>query len=300
MKKRLIFIASILLALCIMLSSCSFLPQTPPNNEPEAPIQLEDVPAYDGKHAYIAINGNVPFFTDEEKATVKSFESYSELDSLGRCGVAFACIGKDLMPTDERGSLSYDPTGWVQAKYDGQYLYNRCHLIGWQLTGENNNKQNLMTGTRYFNIEGMLTFEDMVADYIKETNNHVMYRVTPIYASEYDMLASGALLEAWSVEDDGDGICFNVYSYNVQPGIVLNYLNGNSYKEGEAPTEDPDNTEPAEVTYVLNTSSKKIHKPDCRYAESMSEANKEVFTGDIQQKISDGYTVCGTCNPLGK
>ena len=163
-----------------------------------------------------------------------SFEEYGELDDLGRCTVTFACVGVDLMPTEERGSISgVKPSGWHTVKYEfisGNYLYNRCHLIGYQLTGENANKKNLITGTRFLNIEGMLPFENMVADYVTETGNHVMYRATPIFEGK-NLLASGVLLEAWSVEDNGEGICFNVYAYNAQPGVIIDYATGESYAE---------------------------------------------------------------------
>ena len=199
-----------------------------------APISLDEIPEFNGVDADITINQGVPFFTGEE-ITDESFEEYADLDSLGRCGVAFACIGRDLMPTDKRGDInSVYPSGWEQAKYDadivpGGYLYNRCHLIGWQLTGENANKENLITGTKYINIEGMLKFENMVADYIKETDNHVMYRVTPIYEGD-NLVASGVLMEAYSVEDGGE-LQFCVYCYNVQPGIFIDYATGESYLE---------------------------------------------------------------------
>lgn len=187
------------------------------------------VPAY-SKKAYVEINNNKPFFADFELKE-ESYESYSDLDSLGRCGVAEACVGKDIMPTEERGTIgSIKPTGWHTVKYqgiDGNYLYNRCHLIGYQLSGENANTKNLITGTRYMNNEGMLPFENMVADYIKENDNHVLYRVTPIFEGD-NLLASGVLIEAKSVEDNGDGIEFCVYCYNVQPGITINYANGES------------------------------------------------------------------------
>lgn len=191
---------------------------------------LESIPEWDGETAYVIINDNVPFFTDEEKVT-QSYESYGELDGLGRCTVCIACIGIDLMPTEDRGSIgSVKPSGWQTVKYDfisGNYLYNRCHLIGYQLTGENANKQNLITGTRFLNIDGMLTFEDMIADYIKETENHVMFRVTPIFEGD-NLVASGVLMEAWSVEDEGEGICFCVYAYNCQPGVIIDYATGES------------------------------------------------------------------------
>ena len=185
--------------------------------------------SYDGT-PYAVVNDNDPVFTEEDKTT-NSYEFYSPLDALGRCGYAYADIGQDLMPTEERGSISsVKPTGWDSVKYDivsGKYLYNRCHLIGWQLTGENANKQNLITGTRYLNVDGMLPFEDAVAAYVKETGNHVLYRVTPVFTGD-NLLADGVLIEAESVEDGGAGVCFCVYCFNVQPGIILDYATGGS------------------------------------------------------------------------
>ena len=193
---------------------------------------LDLVPEYSGD-PHVVINNNAPYFTEDDFIET-SYEYYSELDDLGRCGEAIANIGQDLMPTEKRGSIgSVKPTGWHTIKYDivdGKYLYNRCHLIGYQLTGENANTKNLITGTRYLNIEGMLPFENMIADYIKETNNHVLYRVTPIF-EENNLVASGVLIEAQSVEDNGEGIMFNVYCYNVQPGVIINYLDGSSSLE---------------------------------------------------------------------
>ena len=171
----------------------------------------------------MAVNDNVPYFSDDDYTT-QSYEYYSDLDNLGRCGIAMACIGQDLMPTEDRGSIGQvKPTGWHTVKYDcvdGKYLYNRCHLIGFQLSGENANTKNLITGTRYMNVDGMLPFENMVADFVKETNYHVLYRVTPIYDGK-NLVANGVQMEAYSVEDDGDGICFNVFVYNAQPQISI-------------------------------------------------------------------------------
>ena len=199
-------------------------------------IDVDRIPKYSNK-PYVVINNNKPFFTKEEINLAKdSFEKYSELDNLGRCGVAIASVGLDIMPTEKRQSIgSVKPTGWQTVKYDsvdGKYLYNRAHLIGFQLTGENANKKNLITGTRYFNVEGMLPFENMVSDYVKETKNHVLYRVTPLFYKN-NLVASGVLMEAISVEDNGEGILFNIYSYNVQPGIKIDYTNGKSYKIAE-------------------------------------------------------------------
>lgn len=195
-------------------------------------IQLEDIPAYAGS-PFVEINQNIPEF-DEADMSTTSFERYSSLDFRGRCGVAYANIGRDLMPTEERGSISsVTPSGWNNKKYDNVdqgYLYNRCHLIGYQLSGENANEKNLITGTRYLNVDGMLPLENMVADYVKETGNHVLYRVTPIFEGK-NLVASGVQMEAKSVEDDGVGVQFNVYCYNVQPGIEIDYATGESWSK---------------------------------------------------------------------
>lgn len=201
-------------------------------------VSLDAIPAYDGK-AYVAVNNNEPFFTDSDMITT-AFENYSDLDSLGRCGVAYANICKDIMPTEERGKIGMiKPSGWHTVKYDvikDRYLYNRCHLIGYQLSGENANPKNLITGTRYLNVEGMLPFENLVADYVNNTGNHVLYRVTPMFSGS-NLVANGVLIEAKSVEDNGGGILFNVYCYNVQPGVGINYENGDSWLDGTTPQE---------------------------------------------------------------
>lgn len=201
-------------------------------------VSLDAIPAYDGK-AYVAVNNNEPFFTDSDMTTT-AFENYSDLDSLGRCGVAYANICKEIMPTEKRGKIGMiKPSGWHTVKYDvikDRYLYNRCHLIGYQLAGENANPKNLITGTRYLNVEGMLPFENLVADYVNNTGNHVLYRVTPMFSGS-NLVANGVLIEAKSVEDNGGGILFNVYCYNVQPGVGINYENGDSWLEGTAPQE---------------------------------------------------------------
>lgn len=191
-----------------------------------------NIPDYSGKK-YIKLNSNAPEFKKNERTT-KSYESYSDLDALGRCGGAKACIGKDIMPTEKRGAIGMvKPTGWHTVKYDcvdGKYLYNRCHLIAYQLTGENANRKNLITGTRYFNVEGMLPFEEMVGDYVRETGNHVLYRVTPVYDGN-NLVAKGVQMEAESVEDKGKGIKFNVFVYNVQPGVEIDYATGESWRK---------------------------------------------------------------------
>lgn len=211
-------------------------PQNPqiPEQASSFSLQLEDIPEYSGQ-PYIVLNENIPGFTRDEMITA-SFELYGNLDELGRCTVAYANVGTDLMPTEKRGSISsVKPSGWHSVQYDnvdGKSLYNRCHLIGFQLTGENANKKNLITGTRYLNVEGMLPFEDMIADYVKETNNHVLYRVTPIFQDDF-LVADGVQMEAWSVEDEGEGVCFHVFAYNVQPGIGIDYATGESWLADE-------------------------------------------------------------------
>ena len=281
-------------------------------------FSLSDVPAYSGK-AYTSVNGNVPYFSAAE-LTTQSFETYSDLDSLGRCGVTYACIGKDLMPTEERGSIGMvKPTGWHTVRYDdlvdGKYLYNRCHLIGYQLTGENANTKNLITGTRYLNIEGMLPFENMVADYIQETNNHVLYRVTPIFEGN-NLLANGVLMEGYSVEDKGAGVSYCVFAYNVQPGIEIDYATGESKLADSAqqeeqktatvtptPSPEPEKQEPAtgseasQADYILNTNTKKFHYPTCSSVNDMKEKNKQEFFGTRDETIALGYSPCGRCKP---
>lgn len=258
-------------------------------------FSLEDIPEFSCE-PYVVLYENQPSFTDED-ITASSYEYYSQLDILGRCGYAMACIGRDLMPTEPRESISsVKPSGWVQAQYDwidGGSLYNRCHLIGFQLTGENANELNLITGTRYCNVEGMLPFENMVADYVEETDNHVLYRVTPIF-SEKELVARGVQMEGWSVEDNGEGICFNVYVYNNQPGVTIDYLTGSSYPNQIVETtallqEDSD--------YILNTGSLKFHSADCRQGQSIKSANKELFSGEKDELTERGYTAAKCCNP---
>ncbi|MBQ1281578.1 MAG: DNA/RNA non-specific endonuclease [Oscillospiraceae bacterium] len=194
-------------------------------------FSLDEVPEYSGELEYF-LNGNVPLFTEED-LTTESFETYSELDELGRCRVAYACVGEDIMPTEERGSISHvKPTGWVQNQYDfvnGKSLYNRCHLIAHQLTGEDANWMNLITGTRTMN-EAMIPYENMVADYVRETGEHVLYRVTPIFDGD-ELVARGVQMEALSVEDNGESVCFHVFLYNVEPGVVIDYATGENWEE---------------------------------------------------------------------
>lgn len=311
--KRILNILTLLLALTLILSSvtgCSF-------SDNSQPISLDEIPEFDGKTAYVKINGGKTFFTEEDMTTT-SYEKYAELDSLGRCGVTIACIGTDIMPTEDRGSIGMvKPTGWHTVKYDivdGKYLYNRCHLIGYQLTGENANKQNLITGTRYMNVDGMLPFENMVADYVKEYENHVLYRVTPIFEGS-NLVAHGVLIEAKSVEDNGAGLEFCVYVYNNQPGIIIDYRNGESKlddgtkfpENNEEATPDanpdttPDTTPDESATYIINKNTQKVHTEDCRYAKDMKPENKEVYTGSLDELLSDGdFSPCGTCKPENK
>ena len=280
----------------ILLTFCSCGVNSATVSSEEQISSVSDIPEFDDK-AYITINDNEPEF-DEDDLVTESYELYSELDHLGRCGVAIACIGIDIMPTEERGAIGQvKPSGWQTVKYDnvdGKYLYNRCHLIGYPLTGENANTRNLITGTRYLNIEGMLPFENMIADYVKETENHVIYRVTPIFKGD-NLVASGVQMEAISVEDNGEGICFNVYAYNNQPGIIIDYSDGGSSLEGEENTESLENI----ITqgYVLNMNTKKFHNFDCGLAEEIKENNKKEFFGEREELISDGYSPCKNCNP---
>ena len=275
-------------------------------SDSESYVTVDDVPAYSGE-PYVEVNDNQPEFTEEELTTV-SYEEYSELDELGRCQSTEACIGQDLMPTETRESISsVKPTGWKNKSYDtvdGGYVYNRCHLIGFQLTGENANEENLITGTRYMNVEGMLPFEDEVAAYIKETDNHVMYRVTPVFEGD-DLIASGVQMQAESVEDDGAGISFNVYVYNVQPYVVIDYRTGENWEgdeiaEPEGKWADGTEAEPSdtkEQMYILNKNTKKFHKPECSGAKKIKAKNKGEYTGSRQTLIDEGYEPCGNCNP---
>lgn len=283
-------ILTIFLVFCLIFSACG----TAAGNTGKI-IDIASVPDYCGE-PYAVINGNVPEFSEDE-LTTEPFESYSELDMLGRCGTAYANVCREIMPTEERGSIGQvKPTGWHTVKYDfvdGKYLYNRCHLIGFQLAGENANERNLITGTRYMNVDGMLPFENMVADYVKETDNHVLYRVTPVFEGG-DLVASGVQIEAMSVEDKGEGILFNVYCYNVQPGVEIDYSTGDSSLTSD--TKQDDNAAD-ETTYILNTNSKKFHYPDCSGAESISEANKQTYTGARDELLEKGYEPCGRCKP---
>lgn len=301
MKKLYLSLAALFISAAMIFTGCSFsVPVGQPDDSQVVVVDSFTAPdrndqiSYYYDSPYSIVNDNEPYF-EESDFTTESFESYSPLDSLGRCTMAFANVSEDTMPTEERGSISQvKPTGWQSTKYDnvdGGYLYNRCHLIGWQLTAENANEENLITGTRYLNVTGMLPFENMVADYIKETGNHVLYRVTPIFFDD-DLVAYGVRMEAKSVEDDGEGICFHVFCYNVQPGIDIDYSDGSSSLAGSETTESM-----GEQTYILNTNSHVFHLPDCSGVSSMSEKNKEEFHGSRDELIEDGYKPCSRCNP---
>ena len=296
MKHIKLLVTGLLLSLTLLFGGCS------PDSSSKAPSQTSDqevsynldaIPEYTGE-PYVVINENVPFFTESD-FTEDAFETYSDLDELGRCGAAFANVGKETMPTEERGQIGMiKPSGWQTVKYDcvdGKYLYNRCHLIGYQLSAENANEKNLITGTRYLNVSGMLPFENMVADYVDETQNHVLYRVTPIYSGE-NLVANGVLMEARSVEDDTIEFC--VYCYNVQPDVQIDYATGKSSLVGsQEVSEAPDQN----ATYILNENSKKIHTPDCPSVQDTKPKNRKEYHGSLQDLLDDGYTGCKNCNP---
>lgn len=376
MKKKNVFLC-LLMALSLV---CNLSVMSASATLQKDKITLNNLPAYSGE-AYVELNDNVPSFSKKDM-TSKAFEKYSELDDLGRCGAAYANVCRETMPTEERGNIGMiKPSGWQTVKYDnvdGKYLYNRCHLIGYQLTAENANEKNLITGTRYLNIEGMLPFENMVADYIDETDNHVLYRVTPIFRGD-NLLASGVQMEAYSVEDKGKGVSFNVYCYNVQPGIEINYSDGTSSladgtiasitlnyskyaltvgqsktfvastspesaaknvtwyssnskvatvnKNGKvtavkvgtttitaktanglkatckvtvkakSDTTVTNSTSVGNVTYVLNTNTKKFHLPTCSSVKDMKDKNKKEVSCSRDEVIDMGYVPCKRCNP---
>lgn len=290
-------------------------------NDAQQSFSLADIPAYSGD-IYVVLNNNQPEFTTAELSSTTSFESYSELDALGRCQTAYACVGQDIMPTQERGKIGeIKPSGWHTVKYDtvdGLYLYNRCHLIAYELTAENANEKNLITGTRYMNVSGMLPFENRVADFVKETGMHVLYRVTPVFEGD-NLIASGVHMEAESIEDDGAGICFNVYVYNVQPYVAIDYATGDSraIDEPYPGADDTDtvdtaqsqsdavtvqsgssqNTESTAQEYVLNTNTHKFHRPECASADDIKESNRQEVTDTRENLINQGYDPCARCQP---
>ena len=289
-------------------------------------LSYRDVPAFDG-NPYVYVNDGEPTFTDEQRAAEPGHEHYGELDELGRCTAAFAVVGPETQPTEKRGSIGeVRPSGWQMAKYDfveGKYLFNRCHLLGYQLTGENANPQNLITGTRYLNIQGMLPFENAVADYVDATGNHVLMAVMPVFEGS-ELVARGVHMMAESVEDGGEGVAFNVFCYNVQPGVVIDYGTGASMLEEDAtPLPDVSGAESAPDTasegagageasekgatgsaegkgtteYVLNTNSKKFHLPSCSSVGQMSPKNREDVEDTRENLIANGYDPCKRCNP---
>lgn len=309
MNKKFLNILLILIVSLSVLSGCSAgennffndLDITAQSASDYVNYDLSNIPDYDGK-AYVELNGNVPEFSKSEKTYSESFEEYGKLDSLGRCTYAVSCIGKDLMPTEKRGSIgSVKPSGWHISKYDfvdDKYLYNRCHLIGYQLTAENANERNLITGTRYLNVEGMLPFENDVADYIEITNNHVYYKVTPIFEGN-NLVANGVQMQAYSVEDNGQGISFNVYCYNVQPGVAIDYATGDNQAvaSSSASVTSTSSDVSDKKTYIVNTKTKKFHNPDCDGAKKMSSSNKKKYKGTRDSLISNGYSPCQKCKP---
>lgn len=281
--KRRILCTSLIAVLLASLFGCASLPQERPQQD-AVTITIDEVPVYSGD-PYVVINDNEPSFSSEELES-DSFESYGELDDLGRCTIAFANLSSELMPQGERGSIGQvKPSGWQTVRYDsvdGKYLYNRCHLIGWQLSGENANERNLITGTRYMNTEGMLPFENMVADHIKETDGHVLYRVTPIFVED-ELVARGVQMEAYSIEDAGASICFNVFVYNVQPGIEIDYSDGSSRLSETA-------DEPQEDGVIRGNSRSKIyHCPGQAAYEDMADSRYLVLFDSEEEAIAAGY-----------
>lgn len=289
-------------------------------------LSYRDVPAFEG-NPYVYVNDGEPTFTDEQRAAEPGHEHYGELDELGRCTAAFAVVGPETQPTEKRGSIGeIRPSGWQMAKYDfveGKYLFNRCHLLGYQLTGENANERNLITGTRYLNVQGMLPFENAVADYVDATGNHVLMAVMPVFEGS-ELVARGVHMMAESVEDGGEGVAFNVFCYNVQPGVVIDYGTGESMLEEDAtPLPDVSGAESAPDTasegagageasekgatgsaegkgtteYVLNTNSKKFHLPSCSSVDQMSPKNREDVEDTRENLIAKGYDPCKRCNP---
>ncbi|MFR2587620.1 MAG: DNA/RNA non-specific endonuclease [Adlercreutzia equolifaciens] len=289
-------------------------------------LSYRDIPAFDGNPC-VYVNDGEPVFTDEQRAAEPGYERYGELDELGRCTAAFAVVGPETQPTEKRGSIGeVRPSGWQMAKYDfveGKYLFNRCHLLGYQLTGENANTQNLITGTRYLNVQGMLPFENAVADYVDATGNHVLMAVAPVFEGS-ELVARGVHMMAESVEDGGEGVAFNVFCYNVQPGVVIDYGTGESMLEEDAtPLPDVSGAESAPDTasegagageasekgatgsdegkgvaeYVLNTNSRKFHLPSCSSVGQMSPKNREDVEDTRENLIANGYDPCKRCNP---
>lgn len=258
----------------------------------------EDIPAYENL-PYSEINGNVPFF-DESDLTTSSYETYLPFDDLGRCQAASACLGPETLSTEKRGAIGrIKPSGWHTVKYPDQiedlYLYNRCHLIAYELSAENDNEYNLVTGTRYMNVSGMLPFENKTTDYIKTTGNHVLYRSTPVF-KDNELVCRGVLIEALSVEDHGDGIRFCIFCHNVQPGIEIDYATGDSHAT-ENTASVTDSKPNVSDLYVINKRSGVFHHPDCDSVNNMAKRNKETTGKTREQLLSEGYRPCQNCNP---
>lgn len=273
---------------------------------------LEEVRPYSGS-ASVEVNENTPYFNGSD-LNLNALEFYSDLDSLGRCGMAMALVGPETMPKEPRSSIGMiRPSGWQISEYDwidGKYLFNRCHLIAYSLAAENDNPLNLITGTRTMNSQGMLPYEEQVASYIDRTGNHVLYRVTPVFEND-NLIASGVLMEAESIEDGGSGVQFCVWCYNVEPGVVIDYATGDNragnpvggyLQSGETkasqtePNESPDQLGYVQ-TYVLNTSTHRFHHPDCPSVSDMKEKNKRVVEESREQILKEGYEPCGFCRP---
>lgn len=292
-------ILSLFLALTLLVSGCTALaPASAPDApaEPSASIDLASIPPFSGEPS-VELDGNRPNFSETDLAR-EPFTEFASLDDLGRCGAAFVLLGPESMPTEPRGSIGpVKPSGWHLVKYDivdGKYLFNRCHLIAYRLCGENANERNLITGTRFLNIEGMVPYENAVADYIEETGGRVLMRVTPIFEGD-ELVARGVQLEAQSVEDGGAGVSFNVYAYNVQPGITIDYATGESALDGTVTPEEPLDT--SRYAFILNVGTKRFHLPDCPSVGDMKEANKQGFNGTREEALAKGYEPCGRCNP---
>ncbi|WP_261433663.1 DNA/RNA non-specific endonuclease [Berryella wangjianweii] len=288
-----------------------------PASTPSAKVDGDQLPSYDGS-PYSVVNDNVPAFSADDLNGPP--ETYAPLDGLDRCGVTLAVVSRDTMPTEKRGSIGMvKPSGWHTVRYDdlveGKYLYNRCHLIGYQLTAENANQRNLITGTRYLNVKGMLPFEERVASYVKSTGNRVLYRATPVFVGS-ELVARGVQLEAWSVEDKGQGVSFNVFCHNVQPGIAIDYATGDSAREDAKPGQssadapaaaarsgqasaagDHSGVQDSAQDYVLNTNTHKFHRPDCRHVDQIKPHNRRDVHDTRDSVIGQGYKPCKKCNP---
>ena len=310
-KARAFALAVLVTLVLVALPACAEdVPGPQTSGLAEAPVEALDtssaldsdqLPAYSGS-SYVVLNDNVPDLSEVDLPSQS--ESYAPLDALGRCGTAVAVVSPSTMPAEgeKRESIGMiKPTGWHTVRYDdlvdGQYLYNRCHLIGWQLTAENANEENLVTGTRYMNTEGMLPFENEVAAYVDRTGGRVLMRVTPVFVGD-ELVCRGVHMEAYSLDDAGMGVAFNVYCFNVQPGVGIDYATGESWREESTVSQESVSTEEAEErTYILNTSSKKFHYPECGSVDHMSEKNKQTVTTTRDDLIAQGYDPCGACRP---